>query len=545
MIAIRDFRKRWRVSQRDFIVMIIVLLLGVAGGSMVAYATRLGPWAYSDSVEYVEAARNFASGNGLVLVRASGSVVPLNLRPPLYPIMLGGAITLGLDVVLAARLLDIALFTSLILVVGIGTQILLRSALLAIAVSLILLVAPAMISNFTGAMTEPLFLMFGYSSVIFLAFYLRNERKLIFSLAAALASLAFLSRYAGFAFVLGGSFGILVLSSAKGSKRLAEAGLFAAIGSIPLGLWAMGVAAGGSSPGSYRIPDEPIWSGLADLRIAIVESIWNWIPFSNQVSGIGYDPKLLVIATVASIGVALVLALALAKGRRFSTLRTISSIQLMVLFSAFVIVYAVFLAATYLVVSVPRPALIDRLLFPIPLTMLLLTLIMMDYLTREVGRLKMTGVFSLAIAVAFAGSSYLETLSIVSELNAFGGGFTGKGWKSSETIKAVATLPGEIGLVANEIAPIMFALERPAYLIPELEKGEKLDDFGTFGSDFSSNLQRRFRNEELALVLFSESVFWQYSKIYKEDAQDRIDSLVSGLTVYSEHPDGAIYFYAP
>ncbi|MGD8604079.1 MAG: hypothetical protein PVF49_05840, partial [Anaerolineales bacterium] len=45
--------------------LLISLRGGLAGAVIIMYITRWGPWAHSDSVSYVEAARNLATGGPL------------------------------------------------------------------------------------------------------------------------------------------------------------------------------------------------------------------------------------------------------------------------------------------------------------------------------------------------------------------------------------------------------------------------------------------------------------------------------------------------
>src|SRR3990172_9594448 len=96
----------------------LIVTVGIAAALAVLYATVWGPWAGSDSVEYLEAARNLAGGQGLVTIRASGHVEPIYARPPLYSILLASTIQLGVDPVASVRWLNVVLIVALIGVVG-------------------------------------------------------------------------------------------------------------------------------------------------------------------------------------------------------------------------------------------------------------------------------------------------------------------------------------------------------------------------------------------------------------------------------------------
>ena len=79
------------------------------------YATRFGPWIFSDSVEYIVSARNFLMGRGIGLQLAAGEFQPIYLHPPFYPVALSALGVLGADLVTVARWLNIALFALSIL----------------------------------------------------------------------------------------------------------------------------------------------------------------------------------------------------------------------------------------------------------------------------------------------------------------------------------------------------------------------------------------------------------------------------------------------
>src|SRR3972149_2108876 len=96
----------------------LIVTVGFAAALTVLYATVWGPWAGSDSVEYLEAARNLAGGQGLITIRASGRIEPIYARPPLYSVLLASTIQLGVDPVASVRWLNAALIVALIGLLG-------------------------------------------------------------------------------------------------------------------------------------------------------------------------------------------------------------------------------------------------------------------------------------------------------------------------------------------------------------------------------------------------------------------------------------------
>jgi hypothetical protein len=67
---------------------------------------------------------------------------------------------------------------------------------------------------------------------------------------------------------------------------------------------------------------------------------------------------------------------------------------------------------------------------------------------------------------------------------------------------------------------------------------------GRFGDDPTDSVQKAFRENGDALVLFNSS-FWQFNKIYGDQTNQRLDNLTQGLYLYAQLRDGAIYMYSP
>ncbi|MGH2619655.1 MAG: hypothetical protein ACRDHG_03665, partial [Anaerolineales bacterium] len=154
--------------------------IGLSGSLLVAYATRWGPWAFSDGAGYLILARNLLRGRGLGLLRASGEFQPLSLHPPLFPIALAGFGLVAPDLIQVARWLNTALFgITIVLAGGLVYRAVGRWWLAALA-GLTVLAAPLLIYLFSGAMSEPLFFVLSLGILLALQEYTRaGERKLL------------------------------------------------------------------------------------------------------------------------------------------------------------------------------------------------------------------------------------------------------------------------------------------------------------------------------------------------------------------------------
>ncbi len=139
----------------DVLILLLILLLSVGAASLVLYATRWGPWAFSDSAAYLSCARNYSAGLGLSMTRADGIITPLTLFPPGYAFLLSRvSVWVGSDL-LAARVIDALCFGLVVFIVAAGLLVLTQDRLLAVASAALVVASPVMLVNFTGLMSEP------------------------------------------------------------------------------------------------------------------------------------------------------------------------------------------------------------------------------------------------------------------------------------------------------------------------------------------------------------------------------------------------------
>jgi len=148
--------------------------LAALGGVGLVAATPWGLGLSPDSVVYIGAARSLAQGNGLSLPTDAAAMAPLVHYPPLYPALLALASFSGLDVIAAAKWLNVFLFCANIFLAGvIGYRV---SGLLPFAILTAGLVATAFPMALAHSMvwSEPLFIVCQSAALLFLLSYLRE-----------------------------------------------------------------------------------------------------------------------------------------------------------------------------------------------------------------------------------------------------------------------------------------------------------------------------------------------------------------------------------
>ena len=142
--------------KKNYITYVIYFFLVSIGGYLVFYAMKWGPWAFSDSSAYVGAARNIASGKGLVILQSTGKVKPLTEFPPFFPMVLSILGGNKLDYISTIRWCNIFLFSSSIFLFSQTIYTATHKHFLCIIATLIFISSPQIVTTYTSAMSEPL-----------------------------------------------------------------------------------------------------------------------------------------------------------------------------------------------------------------------------------------------------------------------------------------------------------------------------------------------------------------------------------------------------
>jgi 4-amino-4-deoxy-L-arabinose transferase-like glycosyltransferase len=488
-------------------------------------------------------------GRGLGLIRPSGEFVPSISHPPLYPILLsllGGSTH---NVIAAAHWLDVVAFGVLITLSGILFARVLRSKWLAVALAGVLLVNPAIVLAYISAMAEPVFLLTGLVGLLLLLIYLDSHKARFLILSAVAIGLAFLTRYAGAAFVATGIIVLLALNPASRRKRVADASLLGIISIAPVAMFVIWFSSVLGAP-PFRVLRLP--SSAGDLLIQFLRQIppvlWSWKPFATEVLSLT-PGQATILSTTVAVGAFVLLAafgiLSLRAIRRSSRNDTqkidLGHVwRLMKGLIVFEVAFLVVFAASYVFTS-PTPDVDSRTLLPVLPVLIMILLVALYAVFQLASGNQWIRLLSGAI-ILFSITGYaLISAEMVIGMHRTGAGYTSRRWTESETIAAVRRLPSGIPLISNEPMPILLHADQWPYGIEELSRQEPLSVFTRYG-DGDGEDQKLFREEGAALVLF-DSAFDQFSSLYPQQSQVRLEALIDGLSEFSEGNDGAIYFY--
>ncbi len=520
--------------------LLVILLLSLAGAITIAFSTRWGPWAYSDSTAYIVSARTFLREGRLGYYVPSGGFERLTHHPPLYPLILSAIGLPGVGLLAAARWLNVILFGVTLFATGVFTYRLLRSSWLAIGLSAVMLTIPPLVDMFSGAMSEPLFIFTSVVGTFLTLLFLETRQRRYLFLAAGAAGMAFLTRYIGIFAIAAGLAILLIFSRSPWKARVKDLVLYGLVSLVPNAAWWLYVYLSTTSYAARQVVSRAdLGSALIELRLLLMEVFWSWLPFIQRFT-YSYNLALKVWLTLGLISL-LPLGLVIWKWRqdrqRFSEYRP--EINFLLSWCIFSLAYLGFLAYAYLFTT-PAPDINQRMLLPGQIG-LLLALLSAAWVVLRALRIPAWGslvVAALVLVTMFANLP--ASLKLVREYNQHGGGYTSITWQQSSTLEILNQLPVEMPLISNQAAAVLLWIDRAPYDFCQLPCNQPAGE--RYGDNPADETQRIFREQGAALVLIypfcaSRADPWNLERM------TQVEALTRDLTVYHYSCDGAIYFY--
>lgn len=544
----RDLAGSSAARRRKRSLIIFLVIVAVIGFGLIIYASRWGLWAFSDGVGYMVTARNLVQGNGFGLYRPSGTFVPSVMHPPLLAFLIALLTKTTGDVLLASRLLGAALIAALLVTIPLLFRRLVGLAGLTALLAILLITHPAVILMFLSAMSEPLFVFSGTTSLLIVGLYLTRPRPIFLALACVFSALAMLTRYVGLAYVITGGLALLFFDG-RGlwRQRLARAAAYSAAGVLPtlifLVYWMQTPFA--RTVRGFALPTS-VSESIALFVNRVGLSLWSWKPVptpavlatvlgstENRISMVLILMGLLFAAILIPRWLHLELATDALGQKKHSLANTT---RLLKVFSLFVLVFLgmMFLAFTF---SLPRPDIDSRTLFPLLPTMLIILIgaTRMALGTRQSS--KPLHWLAAGLLVMFAAGSAPAGLDIVAGLHRTGLGFTAKAWHESETMEFVDGLNPKAILVSNSPEAIMLYTGRSAHRLPsQVDEGPSSPESAVAAS--VSNIDQLICNERGFLVLFDDALDGVDARVNPDMA---LNSLSCEPIAVFQSVDGAIY----
>ena len=227
-----------RILSSDHVrLLVLLILLSLVGAVFMAWLTPYGVGIYVDSLSYITSARNLISGIGMGRMTGLGVFKPMTHYPPFYSLVLAFLDICGIPSLDAARWVSIAAFAGTIFLVGLIIYQRTRSKSFSILAALLILGSNVVLRIYSWAMTEALYMLLLFLTVLLLAAYLTTHTRRWLILTAITASLAVLTRYVGFSLL--GAIGLVLFLNRYNSwkRRFGDLGIFIAISILPTLVW--------------------------------------------------------------------------------------------------------------------------------------------------------------------------------------------------------------------------------------------------------------------------------------------------------------------
>lgn len=250
-------------------VITFVILPAVGMVLVMLFTAKYGIAHHSDSARFIQVGQSVARGQGFL--EPGGK--PYIVAAPLYPALLAVPAKLGIDALEFARIFQTILFGVTIglvakyaLQVGVGpVLVLLAAAFTAVSQQLTLLAGVAL--------TDSLYVFLSVAALLSLHRHFDRPQWSSLIIAAAIASLAWLTRYVGIALAGAGTLTILACTSGGWWRRFRAAAVYGAIATLPTAVWlTRNFLATGQLRGTAAQPDV----GFVEMSARILASVSRW-----------------------------------------------------------------------------------------------------------------------------------------------------------------------------------------------------------------------------------------------------------------------------
>jgi len=520
-------------------------ILALFGSVLIVFNTAKGLSGGSDAAGYVVSARNVVKGLGVGYFYPGGQFHLLNIHPPLYVLSVAWVAFFKIDVVQAARILDVIYFSAVLLLAGYIFHRFGTVSSFSLLAALVLAAYPPLFGIYHSAMTESLYFLLFLGSIFCLLVYQKNHLNRWWIVSATLIGLSVVTRYDGIAILPVGLTSVFLFDGGTLAQRFKKAALFGLLAILPLLIFGFTIHFNLGQPALGR--DVNIdWSAVLDkfqqFRAATLAVLWSWLPFPGFLPIIKSRSRMIFLGLilVGAIGATL---FAESRNKHVVPLKQDGDFQIFAIFALSFLFTIAFLIFTFLVFGLPARV-DDRQLLPLYISAAMGLLA--GFACWQKAWFRQRGwIQGLAWVVAGVFIFWdLQGAFAIIIANRAGSGPLSTTWQNSELVKAVSTLPQNALIISNRPDILLYWADRPAYdFILELQPGFIQDEKAMYGSDPSDRAQVAFREQGAALVIFGQGVSQDLANVFGEAGKIKGNTIFNGLTIGGKYPDGTIYFY--
>jgi hypothetical protein len=536
-----------------------VCILSLVGIAVASYSSANGSWGSQDSVEYIVTARNLIQGDGFGYPLTSSTFYLNTFKAPLYSVVLSGIGLFRVDLVDAARFLNILLFAFTTIMIGLTFINFSSNPGLSIPAVLLFAIFPITVKFYSSSLSEPLFLCLLVINVYCLLNYLKSLSMGWLVSSAVLASLLPMARYMGIVFIPVGAASVLMFLSGSWKERIKKTFIYSVIASLPFLIWEAWLyfAIDHSFAGRMLQLD---WSIMVErLRIyswSVSRIIVAWIPFGTSALDMQLRYQLILLLLLSLLIITITILAVRNKNKTTPPINQNHELQISVIYGLWSFTYlAIYLIDWLVNKNIEQVS--NRLMLPV-------------YPGFELGLIGSLACWQSAwlraskgwIKVLPWGFTLLGMFWYVPQtINEIilplhnGQGATANYWRTSETMAAVRALPGDLQIASNDAPAVLLWADRPAYVImvdPSQIKFVTLTTNGFYTGTNSSTFIRdnenaldAFHKQGVALILFTSGADNDVYLKLSENGFGRLKALLDGLTLYGNYSDGVIYIFNP
>ena len=495
------------------------------GATILAISTRWGIGLTPDSVVYVGAARNLASGQGLTLSYHPGVLTPMTHYPPLFPTLLAGWGLLQMDPQVGARWLNDLLFAGNIAVIGLIVYIRTQSLWVSAFGSLFTMASFPIVQIHSMAWSEPLFIFFELLAISFLAIYMEKQGHIFLVASSVTAALGCLTRYAGIALIMTGVIALLFLNNVKWTKKLLETGLYFAIGSIPILLWTLRnfLFAGSATDRKF------VFHRLtADHLESALDTISTWLLPPSVASATR------ITSMLAAVALMMVAFLMIRMGETKDQWRPTRNVPMLLppLF-VFVLSYVILLVVTILFYDAYTP-LDNRILSPAYVAGLIVLICLFSDLLKSLRQLQAAQIAVMLLFLALFVSHGLPSNDWLRHSYLHGFGYASRVWRESNIVRLLADLDDDRPIFTNGADALYILTGRSSYTFPSKVDPSTHQININYLYELSS-MAKQLRQERGILVYFN-SVGWRWYIPSEDELKERL-----ALRLLVREKDGSVY----
>ena len=500
----------------------VLALLGIFAAGIAHWCMSSDIGVTPDSLVYLSAADRLVEGKGLTPIGyhyapAIPSGRPLVSFPPAYPLLLASTSLFTSDRLAGAKYIHSFLFAASVFLLGLIIYISSRSIWLALCAMGLFQTSFPLLSIYTMARAEPLFMFFLLSTLLGVVFYIRKAQLWLLLVCGSTAAAALMTRYAALTILLPL---VLMVLIQKGPSResFKRAVLVGGVALLPLVAWVIRnrLVAGSSTGRSLDFH----FIGTVEVKTFVDSLMLLLTPYAlpNLV-------KLLVL-TIAAVVVVWALWM------RFRGQTAIANRCIRFFSAVMVVTYVIFLAA-YNSFANPAVDLGPRVALPVYVFGMILVFSLVEW-ESAVGKRRTLSWCVILLSVVLFSVNMRPAVYWASHRHREGEGFTSRAWRDSETVKFLKALPSQIAVSSNAADACYLFTKREALRLPA-----KYDPTGArVNTDFTAQIAalRDDLNNNHTLVIYFDKITWRW---YLPDRNELEES--HELPVLTRLTDGVIY----